>query len=95
MRHGKAQTLKNDFGRGGSAKTLHTDHRAVQAHILAPVIRSGGFNGNAGAHAAGQHAFLVGRVLRVKNLCAGHGDHAGLAAVGGQLVSGFKGKRHF
>ena len=65
--------------------------------ILQPRLGDAGDAGvrGAGAHAAGQHAFLVGRVLRVKDLCAGHGNHAGLAAVGGQLVSGFKGKRHF
>ena len=67
MRHGKAQALKNNLGGSGRAKALHADHRAVQPHILAPVIRSGGLNGYAGAHAAWQHALLVGRVLRVKN----------------------------
>ena len=53
-----------------------------------PAKGGGGLHGQAGAHRLGQHGLLVGLVLLLEQLHAGHGDHAGVHALGLEQLAG-------
>lgn len=84
--HAKAEVLEQRICWRRSTIAMHTDHRAIQAHVLRPEIGCRGFDGDALTASTRQHRFAVSGVLTIKHVRAGHRDHAhAIAQLGGSL----------
>ncbi len=87
-----AELVESDGAGGGGAEAIDTDDGSVVADVLVPAHGGAGFDGDLG-RALGEEAGLVGFVLLVEDLEAGHGDDGGVDACGLELFGGLEDER--
>src|SRR5580704_19003586 len=81
----EAELFEQIFQRGGRSERTHADDFSFGADVAIPSENGFHFDRDAGGHAGGQNAFLIGGVLLFEKLPAGHADDTGFYAFGGQL----------
>ena len=87
VRDADAELFESDGAGGGGAEAIDTDDDSVVADVLVPAHGGAGFDGDLG-RALGEQAGLVGFVLLVEDLEAGHGDYGSVDAGGLELFGG-------
>src|SRR5690242_3349449 len=91
----KAEFFEYGFEWSRSAEAVHADHLAFGTDVSFPSECGCHLNGNPRSDRRGEHAFLVGGVLRLEELPRGHAYDAGFHTFGAQFFPGGDAQRNF